>query len=180
MPFLVRKIANRDTILPLSGNEDILDILADVPTTEFRTKNGTLSTWYIDSPDSIVDAVLAIAISSTEITSKMDFILIDTDLLSEKGLRYVQSYAGMNIAIPDLQDTHYDITDITLGKLKNCTEVYHQIASIDPDGERYILRFTSGELKDFLRKAIKENRVDESKLPSKKMKELIADLKAKQ
>ena len=36
----------------------------------------------------------------------MDFIIIDTDILSKNSLEYRQTYAGQEIAIPDLQDTH--------------------------------------------------------------------------
>ena len=59
----------------------------------------------------------------------MDFIIINTDLLTENSLEYKQTYAGQDIAIPDLQDTHYDIIGITIEKLVNCTKVYQRIGS---------------------------------------------------
>lgn len=176
MAFLVRKLGKMDELFALSGKTDIAAIYADIPTTEFRTKNGTLSTWYIDSLDDIEDAVLAIAVSSSEI-AKMDFIIIDTDILLKNSLEYRQTYAGQEIAIPDLQDTHYDIVDISIEKLVNCTKAYQTVVEMDPEGETYIIRYAAGEIKDLLKKALADKRVDESKAP-KKIKEQLDKLKA--
>lgn len=176
MAFLVRKLGKMDEIFSLCEKTDIQMIYADIPTTEFRTKNGTLSTWYIDSLDDIGNAVLAIAISSSEI-AKMDVIIINTDILSANSLEYKQTYAGQDIAIPDLQDTHYDIIDVTIEKLVNCTKVYQTVAEMDPNGETYLIRYAAGEIKDLLKKAIEDERVDESKAP-KKIREQLVKLKA--
>ena len=119
---------------------------------------------------------IAIAVTSSDIT-KMDFIIINTDLLTENSLEYKQTYAGQDIAIPDLQDTHYDIIGITIEKLVNCTKVYQRIVESDPNGETYIIRYAAGEIKDLLKCAIEEHRVDESKAP-KKIKEQLGKLKA--
>ena len=176
MAFLVRKLGKMDELFSLSGKTDIGAIQADIPTTEFRTKNGTLSTWHIDSLDDIENAVLAIAVSSSEI-AKMDFIIIDTDILSKNSLEYRQTYAGQEIAIPDLQDTHYDIVGVSIEKLINCTKAYQAVVEMDPEGETYIIRYAAGEIKDLLKKALADNRVDESKAP-KKIKEQLDKLKA--
>lgn len=176
MAFLVRKLGKMDELFSLNGERDITTIHADIPTTEFRTKNGTLSTWHIDSLDDIENAVLAIAVSSSEI-AKMDFIIISTDILSKNSLEYKQTYAGQDIAIPDLQDTHYDIIDVSIEKLINCTKVYQTIVEMDPEGETYIVRYAAGEIKDLLKKTLADERVDESKA-SKKIKEQLDKLKA--
>lgn len=176
MAFLVRKLGKMDELFSLSGKTDIGAIQADIPTTEFRTKNGTLSTWHIDSLDDIENAVLAIAVLSSEI-AKMDFIIIDTDILSKNSLEYRQTYAGQEIAIPDLQDTHYDIVGVSIEKLINCTKAYQAVVEMDPEGETYIIRYAAGEIKDLLKKALADNRVDESKAP-KKIKEQLDKLKA--
>lgn len=174
MAFLVRKLGKMDALFSLSGEDDVNLIDADIPTTEFRTRNGTLSTWYIESLDDIDNAVLAIVVTSSDI-SKMDFIIINTELLSRYSLEYKKTYAGQEIAIPDLQDTHYDIINVTLDKLSNCTSVYKKIVEMDPDGNTYLLRFAAGEIKDLLKKAYNEKRLDESKA-SKKLKEYLGKL----
>lgn len=174
MAFLVRKLAKRDKLTELCQKDNIEDIYADIPTTEFRTKKGTLSTWHINSLDELNEAVLAIAVSSSEIT-KMDFIIIDTSLLEKYALEYKQTYAGQDIAIPDLQNTHYDVINISIGKLVECTKLYRDIISDDPDGEKYVIRFAAGEIKDLLKEAVKNNRVDREKA-SKKLKEELDKL----
>lgn len=176
MAFLVRKLGKMDEIFSLLEETNIQKVYADIPTTEFRSKNGTLSTWFINSLDDIDNAVLAIAVTSSDIT-KMDFIVIDTDILEENSLEYKQTYAGQDIAIPDLQDTHYDIVGVTVEKLVACTRVYQRIVEQDPVGETYIIRYAAGQIKDLLRVAIEENRVDESKA-SKKIKDQLDKLKA--
>ena len=85
-------------------------------------------------------------------------------------------FAGQDIAIPDLQDTHYDIIGVTIEKLVNCTKVYQRIVELDPNGETYIIRYAAGEIKDLLKCAIEEHRVDESKA-TKKIKEQLDKLK---
>lgn len=175
MAFLVRKLGKMDEIFSLRDESDLQKVYADIPTMEFRSKNGTLSTWCINSLEEIGNAVLAIAVTSSDIT-KMDFIIINTDLLTENSLEYKQTYAGQDIAIPDLQDTHYDIIGITIEKLVNCTKVYQRIVESDPNGETYIIRYAAGEIKDLLKCAIEEHRVDESKAP-KKIKEQLDKLK---
>ena len=79
MPYLVRKINKRKNMDLLNEISDFNTLSADLPTGEFRTTNGTLSTWIIDSLEDINNAVLAIAVTSSKL-SKMDFIVIDTKI----------------------------------------------------------------------------------------------------
>ena len=48
MAFLVRKLGKMDEIFSLLDKTDVQKVYADIPTMEFRSKNGTLSTWYIN------------------------------------------------------------------------------------------------------------------------------------
>jgi hypothetical protein len=177
MSFLVRKLNKRDQLYQLVDSDSIEDIYADVPSNEFKTTKGTLSTWIIDTLDKLEDAVLAIAVSSTKI-SKMDFIVIDTELLVKNGLEYKKTYAGMDIPIPDLQDTHYDIMGVTLKKMMNCANVYKCIfAEESEEVEKYIVRFSEPQIKEMLKKAISENRVDKTKA-TKNIRETIEKLSA--
>ena len=176
MAYLVRKLIKRDKLSGLEDNGDIGDILADIPTTEFRTTNGTLSTWKIESIEDLDKAVLAIAVSSTEI-SKMDFIVIDTEMIKKHDLSYDYTYAGIDIPVPDLQNFHCDIMGITMNKLTNCACLYKEILDNEPDEGKYIVRYTAGEIRDLLRDAIKNNRVDRAKA-SGKIAEAIDKLSA--
>ena len=53
MPYLVRKINKRKNMDLLNEISDFNTLSADLPTGEFRTTNGTLSTWIIDSLEDI-------------------------------------------------------------------------------------------------------------------------------
>ena len=163
MAYLVRKLNKRDNIELIGQCKNIDALYADAPTGEFKTKNGTLSTWYIETLDNIDEAVLAMIVTSTQIT-RMDFVVIDTKFLDENSLVYKQTYAGEDIAIPDLQNTHYDIIGITIHKLLNCAQVFKSVYELDDDEGRYIVRYVEGDIKELLNKAYKENRVIVSRL----------------
>ena len=180
MPFLVRKLNKRGQFSTLIEKDCVEDILADVPTNEFRSNKGTLSTWFIERLEDIDNAVLAIALTSTDI-SRMDFIVIDTSLLDQHGLEYKQTYAGREIPVADLQNTHYDIVGITLKKLRDCTDVYKTIYVKEADGEnKFIKRYNVSQIKEILKQAIADKRIDASKANdsiSEVIEKLSAELK---
>ena len=171
----MRKLANRRNLELIKGVDDINHISADFPTTELRTKGGSLSTWKIDSIDQVDEAILAIAISSSQI-SRMDFIIIDTRFLDERVLNYAQTFAGINIAVPDLQNTHYDIQNISIDDLIKCCDVYKTIVDIDEsEGEDvFIIRRSEGEIKDIIKRALSSNRIDLTRCG--KIKDTVAKL----
>lgn len=173
MAYLVRKLFKRENVEKIGKSDSIDTMYADGPVGEFRTTDGTLSTWSIDSLDKLEDAVLAIVVTSSDI-SKMDFVIIDTEILDKNGLDYKQTYAGQKIAVPDLQDTHYDIVGITLHKLFDCTKVLKVVYQNDNNDDIYIVRYAAGEIKDLLNKANSENRLDLTILNPKLQKYLKA------
>ena len=173
MAYLVRKLNKRESMDIIGAATNIQDMFADAATTEFRTKNGTLSTWRIDDISELDEAILAIVVTSSKV-ERMDFVIINTDYLDENNLKYNQSYAGQDIAVPDLQDTHYDIINITIPNLIKCTCVYRKVFEADNDKEMYIVRYVEGDIKELLKKANSENRIDLEKLNKGIKKELIS------
>lgn len=172
MPFLVRKLSSIDNVEKMGIASNPNEMLADAPTAEFKTNNnGTLSTWIINSLDDINEAVLAIAVTSSSI-SRMDFIVIDTDFLERHHLQYMQTYAGQDIAIPDLQNTHYDIIGITMKKLIDCINVYKDVYVKDNGEGQFYFRYVAGQMKDLLKTAYEAERMDSSKLSKNIKKEL--------
>ena len=159
MAYLVRKLNKRENVDVIGNTEDIENMFADAAIAEFRSKNGTLSTWKIDSVDKLDEAVLAIVVTSSKI-ERMDFIVIDTDYLDEQHLEYSQTYAGQKIAVPDLQDTHYDIINVTIPRLINCTCVYRRVFKEDRDKGVYLVRYVEGDIRDLLEKAAIASRLD--------------------
>lgn len=166
MSYLVRKINKRKNLDFLKSVANMNELSADMPTSEFKTTDSNLSTWHIESLDKLNDAVLAIAVTSSDIT-KMDFIIMETSILDDNELGYNQTYAGTEIAVPDLQNTHYDIQEISLKKLENCCKVYKKVLQEDNENEIYIVRYAAGEIKDLIKAAMKSKRVDKSKAKGK-------------
>ncbi len=158
MAYLVRKLIKRSSIDQIADAESIEEMFADAATSEFRTTKGTLSTWRINEISDLDDAVLAIVATSSKI-ERMDFIVIDTSLIEENHLEYTQSDAGKEIAVPDLQNTHYDIVNISIPKLINCTYIYRKVFEQDGDEGNYIVRYAEGDIKDLLAKALAEGRI---------------------
>lgn len=163
MAFLVRKLIKRESIELIGNADNVEEMFADAATSEFRSKAGTLSMWRIDSIEKLDEAVLAIIVTLTKVET-MDYIVINMDYLDEEGLSYKQTYAGVDIAVADLQDTHYDILNITIPRLINCTCVYRRVFREDKDRGIYIVRYTESEIRDLLSNAYEQGRIDETKL----------------
>ena len=163
MSYLVRKIIKRENIDEIGETANINEMYADAATYEFRSKNGMLSTWMIDSIEKINDAILAILVTSNKIDT-MDFILLNTEVLKKYQLEYKRTYAGLDIAVPDLQDTHYDIYNITIPKLINCVSVYKDTFLSDNKQEIFIIRKIEQELINILKEAHENNRIVFEKL----------------
>lgn len=172
MAFLVRKLSKSDNMEKMGTAINPAEMIADAPTAEFKTSNnGTLSTWIVDSLDKVDEGVLAIAVTSTAV-SRMDFVVIDTDILDHHNLKYAQTYAGQEIAVSDLQDTHYDIVDITMKSIIDCINVYKDIYIKDNGEGKWYFRYSEGEIKEVIKSAIEANRVDLKKLNSKIKKDI--------
>lgn len=163
MAFLVRKLIKRESIELIGNADNVEEMFADAATSEFRSKGGTLSMWRIDGIEKLDEAVLAIVVTLTKVET-MDYIVINTNYLDEEGLSYQQTYAGIDIAVADLQDTHYDVINITIPKLINCTYVYRRVFREDNDRGIYIVRYTEPEIRDLLSNAYANGRIDETKL----------------
>ena len=158
MAFLVRKLIKRSSIDLIADADSLENMFADAATSEFRTTKGTLSTWRINDIDDLDNAVLAIVVTSSKI-ERMDFIVIDTTLIEENHLEYIQSDAGKEIAVPDLQNTHYNIVNVTISKLINCACIYRKVFEQDDDNGIYIVRYAQGDIKDLLEKAVTNGRI---------------------
>lgn len=175
MGYLVRKLIKRTKLDDIVTESNLENISADIPTTEFRTTDSNLSTWKIDKLEELDSAVLAIAVTSSEL-SRLDVIVIDEEILKEHELIYKQTYAGIDLIIPELQNIHYDIMNINYSKLKDCMDVYKKIFQKDVDGNMYIKRYSIGKIKEMLLDALKQDKIDETKA-NRKMIETLSKLK---
>lgn len=184
MPYLVRKLIKRKNIDLIKDTSKMETIISDVPTSEFRTTNGCLSTWFIANLDDYEKAVLAIAITSSTI-EKMDFIALDIEVLKNNKLIYEQTSPGADMAIPALEKTHYDITGLTLNKLVDCCKAYKDIIIFDEEKikeneneKQLIRRVPQKRIETLINNAIKDGIVDERNAKGK-IKEYIDEAKSK-
>lgn len=184
MPYLVRKLIKRKNIDLIKDTSKMETIISDVPTSEFRTTNGCLSTWFIANLDDYEKAVLAIAITSSTI-EKMDFIALDIEVLKNNKLIYEQTSPGADMAIPTLEKTHYDITGLTLNKLVDCCKAYKDIIIFDEEKikeneneKQLIRRVPQKRIETLINNAIKDGIVDERNAKGK-IKEYIDEAKSK-
>ncbi|MCI9372225.1 MAG: hypothetical protein HFI52_02325 [Lachnospiraceae bacterium] len=166
MPFLVRKILKDESIEHIENIEDndFLHQSADVPTTEFRTKHSTLSTYMIDNLNELDKAVLAIATTSSKISS-MEFIILDAEILKAIGLKYENTYPGMEIPYEEMQEFHYDIVDVTIENLAKCLEAYKKTLQLDDNKSTFIVDYAEGKIKDLIKTALKQEKFNIEKVP---------------
>lgn len=166
MPFLVRKILKDESIEHIENIEDTdyLHQSADVPTTEFRTKHSALSTYIINNLEELDKAVLAIATTSSKLSS-MEFIILDTAILDAIGLKYEQTFPGMEIPYEEMQDFHYDIVDVNIENLSKCLEAYKKTMELDDNKSIYIVDYAEGKIKDLVKTAIEQKKINMDKVP---------------
>ena len=86
-------------------------------------------------------------------------------LVERNDLICENTYAGKEIAIPDLQDTHYDIKGVTIAKLINCVRMYREIYELDNDSGQYIIRYAEREILKLLKNAQNAGRMIIDLLP---------------
>lgn len=167
MPFLVRKILKDESIEHIENiaGTDYLHQSADVPTTEFRTKHSALSTYMINDLNELDRAVLAIATTSSKLSS-MEFIILDTEILNAIGLKYEQTYPGMAIPYEEMQDFHYDIVDVNIENLSKCLEAYKKTMERDNNKSIYLVDYSEGKIKDLVKTAIQQKKFNVENVPA--------------
>lgn len=149
MSKLVRKINRNNWPEKL---DDVSAIGADAITQCLKTKGNAMSVFQIPSEDQIDEVFLALA-SNAERLETTDLVAMDQGHISKLGMSLIQT-AGIT-PIENLQKIHYDVTELCYGQLGPIA--YHVFECVRDDHWK---RRTRGELKDILRKAIAENRLD--------------------
>ncbi len=149
MPYLIRKYSRakwRGVDFHKPQNAP-----ADAITNCLKTTDNTLSVWEIDSPDKPDEGVLAIAGSLDHIAA-IDIIILNEDDIKDADIS-VESSEG-DTTVTDLKETHKDIVNLTyytLGKINDL-----MVTSLK---NKLCKRYTAGELKKILKKALNEKRI---------------------
>lgn len=154
----IRKITKSKWNNQIQDLDDTLKniIPADTIVECLKTKGNTLSIWEVEDTE---DAVLALAAVSQSI-SLIDVITFEKDFFDNSGIVIENKIVEENPVI-DLQKKHYDIVNLNYDTLG---EVAKHIANKVKDNESSIIRYTVGDIKKIIKKAVAADRVDISKL----------------
>jgi len=150
MAAYIRKLGTLKNIDNIRGAQNIEDVPADAVTSEFRTKNNTLSIWRVADKAAPEHGILAIALSSSVIEA-MDFVLFDEDAVNDEGLSAIRTDPGKN---PYLcaAGRHFDISDMRLRSLSSLCLIYKN--------KSCIIKKTKKELRDLIETAYDKGRID--------------------
>lgn len=153
MPFLVRKIMRSSNESHLLGCEkhELSNIIADVTTNEFRTSDGKLSVWLINSLEDLKEAALAICMGGQRIE---DLKLMVIDLAEIEAYFSLDKSPG-NTAIASLVDMHRDICGISHASLTVLLEAYKDAV----DSDRCV-RYKTKDLKGIIKEALENHRIN--------------------
>jgi hypothetical protein len=135
---------------------NISDIGADAITQCMKTQKNAMSVFQISSEDQIDEAFLALATNADRLES-FDVVMMDQAHILSQGMRLIQTPG--TTPVKNLQDTHYEVTNLSYGKLAPIA--YHVFECVR-DG--HWKRRTKGELKGIVGKAINEGRITSSGL----------------
>ena len=148
MSLLVRKINKAKWMQ--NDIRSAEDVSADAITNDLKTQGNTLSAWQV-AEETIADAVLAIVASHQQLDT-IDVVFLDPSSLESNGIM-LQSTLG-NTPVKNLIDQHIDICDLTYRTLGTVAE---QIALALKEGK--VVRYTKGKIKNLLKDAIDQGRL---------------------
>ena len=141
------------------------DISADAITNCMRTTGNTLSVWEIKYETDIDEAVLAIVAGGHHLET-IDIVTIDPDYIEEKNIGWL-STEGLT-PVDDLKNTHRDLYNLTYCKLG--VIAYHIAERII---QNKVQRYTLGRLKQILKNAVGQGRLEPNTLSDSLRKRLV-------
>jgi len=163
MTYAVRKISRPKWEVKTELGPD--SIQADAITSDLRTKGNSLSLWECRSLGSLGEVVLALAASMDQ-AEKIDIAWVEIDLLHENDFALKRTEG--NTPIEDLRDKHIDVVDLDLHKLGKVATILANCIR----RKGHFRRFRRSEVKEILRKALRENRFPVNKLGTRLREEL--------
>ena len=119
-----------------------------------KTKDNTLSLWYVSNED---DAVLAI-VSSAQKIEDIHTLKISDDIIENSGLE-IENKTGKTI-VKDLNEFHFNIKNLTYKKLADVSNII--IESLK--NEKNFKSYTREDIIRILRKAVEDGRIKERSL----------------
>lgn len=174
MPLLVRRInrAKWDQIVDTNVSDNVItkianwfkflingnDASADAITNCLKTFNNDLSVWHIETDAELEDAILALITgSSQKKLSALHIVIIDEETALKKGIQLANT-PGDTVA-KELINSHKDLTNLTYYKLGIVKDLI-----LDGIKKNRTLLYTRKQLKDLIKKAINEGKVNKLEL----------------
>jgi len=132
------------------------EVSADAITNCLKTKNNSLSVWRIEDDSAVEDAVLAIVSNSQHPDTIHVALLHEREVLASG----FQLEAKLGVTrVERLRDTHCDICGLTYGSLGLIARLI-----VECFQQERVHTFTSGMIKNLLKKAIEEGELEEGDL----------------
>lgn len=172
MGFLVRKFTQNKWPSKEEQTEgwDIDDIYADAFTSCLRTSGNTLSTWFVSDLTKLSEVVLALSTSLDKISRIQLIYFHKSEVLKSLSLNETLGATP----VEDLKKNHLDIADLNIGKLKNVSQIY-----LDSIKNEKVEIFTKNEVKDIIKTAISNKRLEVKHIPlirNKDINKLLEEL----
>jgi len=161
MSYFVRKISH-SRYYKIVRSENIHDVEADVVSNDLRTTKNCLSTWKINDPNEVDNAILAIASTSDHI-EKMAFLLLDESHLIDNELE-IEDERDEGCPVADMASAHANIANLSYRKIGTVLGVVKNI----PDAE--IITRTKPQIFSLINDAKNCGRLDVLKLKEDVMK----------
>lgn len=146
---------------------------ADVITSELRTKENTLSLWKIDDVtdlEKINEICLSLALERDSLT-RLDIMIIEEEWLNKHitTAEIKHTPEGAKSFINNLDEKHYDLTNMTYDSLGEISECMFEIwkETIIDKGECYVLQKSVSEIKKIYNN-LDKNKIDVEELKNKK------------
>lgn len=153
--YYIRRLSKPNTINKIKSSKSITDIPADVLKQEFPTTDNKLSFWKFESFNRLHDSIKTILLSGSAI-EKMRLIITDDNLINKYSFRIDDSESG-ETAYKGFENTHINICDLTYGKIGDILSMLKEIIDMDD----YIYELTKDQVKDFIKEACIDGKVDE-------------------
>lgn len=171
--MFVRGVSNVTSIERIE--DKVADTALGIVYPELRTKDDTLSIWYIKDKQDFVDAALNIILPRDRIAAA-SFVLLETAMLDENDLTYIQKDPD-RIVLSDSKAKHYDITGVTVGKIESILKAYKAVYQheLEQDSETYIITWGVEESRESIIQAVRDGRV-KCEMLQPKMQEKIQRL----
>lgn len=146
MSYLVRKIARTKWLLEIKDNP--FDIPADTITSDLKSTSNTLSVWEVEQETDLTQAVIALVAAGDRLDT-IDIVWMPKDEIDTKKINC--DYTLGLTRIESLRKTHIDLSGMNYFKIGLFAEsIISNIAA------QRIKRYTKGELKKLLNKAIQD------------------------